>query len=175
MQRSPELSDFKRRDRASYVLLVGELPCSSPSRRNSHAQDMFARTTCRSRPRIAEMMAWPRPSRSGSGKLLFRQGSLIFKSQRFRYHSYLCPLRRGSKVPALQYQLVYHFKDKILSCHYCNFKTSPPSICPECNSGYIRYSGLGTERIESELSRIFPQAKPEQLSESRRRNPVIGA
>jgi primosomal protein N' (replication factor Y) len=40
---------------------------------------------------------------------------------------------------------------------------TPPSICPECNSGYIRYSGLGTEKIESELSRIFPQAKIERL------------
>jgi len=34
-----------------------------------------------------------------------------------------------------------------------------PSICPECNSGYIKFSGAGTEKIESELSRIFPQAR----------------
>jgi primosomal protein N' (replication factor Y) len=34
----------------------------------------------------------------------------------------------------------------------------PPTICPHCNSAYIRYSGSGTEKIESELSREFPQA-----------------
>jgi len=54
--------------------------------------------------------------------------------------------------------LVYHFKENILSCHYCNFKMQPPTICPHCNSAYIRYSGTGTEKIESELSREFPQA-----------------
>jgi primosomal protein N' (replication factor Y) len=55
--------------------------------------------------------------------------------------------------------LVYHFKEKFLSCHYCNFKMELPKICPQCNLGYIKFSGLGTERIESEISRIFPQAK----------------
>jgi primosomal protein N' (replication factor Y) len=67
------------------------------------------------------------------------------------------------KCPRCSINLVYHFKDKKLNCHYCNFRREPPSICPECNSGYIRYSGLGTEKIESELARIFPQAKIERL------------
>jgi primosomal protein N' (replication factor Y) len=35
----------------------------------------------------------------------------------------------------------------------------PPKICPECNAGYIKFSGAGVEKIESELSRIFPQAR----------------
>ncbi|MDD4953568.1 MAG: hypothetical protein PHG40_01530, partial [Candidatus Omnitrophica bacterium] len=47
----------------------------------------------------------------------------------------------------------------ILNCHYCNFKMPAPKICPRCNSGYIKYSGSGSEKIESELSRIFPQAR----------------
>lgn len=63
------------------------------------------------------------------------------------------------KCPRCSINLVYHFKENILSCHYCNFKMIPPNICPSCNSGYIRYSGVGTEKIESELHRIFPQAR----------------
>lgn len=59
--------------------------------------------------------------------------------------------------------LVYHFKENILSCHYCNFKMPEPEICPRCNSGYIKHSGFGTEKIESELSRVFPQAKIKRL------------
>jgi len=55
--------------------------------------------------------------------------------------------------------LVYHFKGRTLSCHYCNFVTSAPEICPNCNAGYIHYSGAGTEKIESELARLFPQAR----------------
>ncbi len=59
--------------------------------------------------------------------------------------------------------LVFHYKEDILRCHYCNFKMPPPKICPSCNAGYIRYSGAGTEKIESELSRLFPQARIKQL------------
>jgi len=63
------------------------------------------------------------------------------------------------KCPRCNINLVYHFKEKNLTCHYCNFKMPPPEICPACNSGYIKYAGAGTEKIESELSRMFPQAK----------------
>jgi primosomal protein N' (replication factor Y) len=41
-----------------------------------------------------------------------------------------------------------------------------PKLCPECNSGYIKYSGTGTEKVESELSRIFPQARIKVLDAS---------
>jgi primosomal protein N' (replication factor Y) len=63
------------------------------------------------------------------------------------------------KCPRCNINLVYYFKDNILSCSYCNFKMQPPNICPQCNSGYIKYAGLGTEKIESELARVFPAAK----------------
>ena len=71
------------------------------------------------------------------------------------------------KCPRCNINLVYHFKDNMLNCHYCNFKMAPVQICPNCNSGYIRYAGMGTEKIESELSRIFPQARIKRLDNSR--------
>jgi primosomal protein N' (replication factor Y) len=54
--------------------------------------------------------------------------------------------------------LVYYFDLDLLKCHYCNFKIQPPKICPKCNSGYVKFSGAGTQKIESELHRMFPQA-----------------
>ncbi len=69
------------------------------------------------------------------------------------------------KCPRCSLNLAYHFKDNLLSCHYCNFKIPLPKICPECNSGYIKLSGAGTEKIESELSRIFPQARTKILDD----------
>ncbi len=54
--------------------------------------------------------------------------------------------------------LVYHFDRKILACHHCSYSTSLPDICPECNSNYIRYFGMGTQKVESELHRLFPEA-----------------
>ena len=71
------------------------------------------------------------------------------------------------KCPRCNINLVYHFKENTLNCHYCNFKMSPPQICPNCNSGSIRYSGIGTEKIESELSRLFPEARIKSLDKPR--------
>ena len=34
----------------------------------------------------------------------------------------------------------------------------PPEICPECNAAYLKYWGLGTEKVESEIHRLFPAA-----------------
>ena len=55
--------------------------------------------------------------------------------------------------------LIYHFDKKKLACHHCGFNMEPPEICPECNEAYLKYWGLGTEKVESELHRIFPAAR----------------
>ncbi|MCX5703811.1 MAG: hypothetical protein NT066_04905, partial [Candidatus Omnitrophica bacterium] len=67
------------------------------------------------------------------------------------------------KCPRCNINLAYHFKENILNCHYCNFKMAAPKICPNCNAGYIKYTGLGTEKIESELFRVFAQARIKRL------------
>ncbi|MCX5706036.1 MAG: primosomal protein N' [Candidatus Omnitrophica bacterium] len=63
------------------------------------------------------------------------------------------------RCPRCNVHLVYHFKENQLICHYCSFKMELPKMCPECNAGYIKFFGSGTEKIESELSRLFPQAR----------------
>jgi primosomal protein N' (replication factor Y) len=63
------------------------------------------------------------------------------------------------KCPSCNISLVYHFDQNLLRCHHCSFKMEPPKICPSCNAGYIKYSGTGTDKIESEIARIFPQAR----------------
>ena len=63
------------------------------------------------------------------------------------------------KCPRCNINLVFHFQERQLKCHHCNFTMSPPDVCPNCNAGYIKYFGLGTEKVENELARIFPQAR----------------
>jgi primosomal protein N' (replication factor Y) len=41
-------------------------------------------------------------------------------------------------------------------CHYCGYQTRPPTECPECHAGRIRFLGLGTEKLELELAEKFP-------------------
>jgi primosomal protein N' (replication factor Y) (superfamily II helicase) len=46
----------------------------------------------------------------------------------------------------------------ILVCHHCNTRGLQPEQCPECGSDQIRYFGGGTERVEEEVHRRFPEA-----------------
>ena len=55
--------------------------------------------------------------------------------------------------------LTYHFHIRKLSCHHCNYKIPPPDLCPECSSSYVRFWGIGTEKVESEIHRLFPKAR----------------
>ncbi len=64
-----------------------------------------------------------------------------------------------AKCKRCNVSLTYHYATKMLICHYCNYSLKPPQICPQCNSGYLRYFGLGTEKVESELHRLFPQGR----------------
>jgi primosomal protein N' (replication factor Y) len=54
--------------------------------------------------------------------------------------------------------LIYHASRQQLVCHYCNFQEPLAAICPACRKGYLRLRGTGTERVESELHRLFPAA-----------------
>lgn len=55
--------------------------------------------------------------------------------------------------------LTYHLKENRLKCHYCGYETNNVSICPECNSKNIRYFGTGTQKLEQEINKQFPNAK----------------
>lgn len=46
-----------------------------------------------------------------------------------------------------------------LVCHYCNHSERAPDICPSCKGTHIRYFGAGTERIEDEVRKSFPEAR----------------
>ncbi|MBI2104153.1 MAG: primosomal protein N' [Candidatus Omnitrophica bacterium] len=54
--------------------------------------------------------------------------------------------------------LVYHAGRRELVCHYCNFHEPPRELCRQCRKGYLSFRGSGTERVESELHRLFPVA-----------------
>ena len=54
--------------------------------------------------------------------------------------------------------LTYHKKDEKLKCHYCGYEINTLKICPECNSKKIKYFGTGTQKLEEEVNKIFPNA-----------------
>ena len=55
--------------------------------------------------------------------------------------------------------LTYHRKTNQLVCHYCGYTQDNVTVCPECESKYIKFFGTGTQKIEDELNSLFPEAK----------------
>jgi len=53
----------------------------------------------------------------------------------------------------------YHLSSNRLICHYCGKTAANPEICPQCGSKYIKYFGAGTQKIEEETKKIFPEAR----------------
>ncbi len=54
--------------------------------------------------------------------------------------------------------MTYHSDDNRLKCHYCGYERKNVTVCPECGSKNIRYFGTGTEKLEAEIHKIFPNA-----------------
>jgi primosomal protein N' (replication factor Y) len=55
--------------------------------------------------------------------------------------------------------LTFHRRDQRMLCHYCNYATGVPRLCPKCQSEHVYFQGIGAERVEEELHRHFPKAR----------------
>ena len=55
--------------------------------------------------------------------------------------------------------MTYHSYENKLKCHYCGYEEKVVTKCPECGSDKIRYFGTGTQKLEQEILKQFPQAK----------------
>lgn len=68
------------------------------------------------------------------------------------------------KCPRCQIPLTAHVaeqsaKSMPLLCHRCGYRRMSPQRCPACGSPHIRQMGIGTQRVEQEVRRIFPEAR----------------
>ncbi len=89
-------------------------------------------------------------------KLLKGEQIILFLNRK-GYHTTLLCRKCGFilKCPHCSLPLTYYRSRKALYCHYCNFHQKVPAHCPVCGSK-ISFLGLGTERVEKELKRLFP-------------------
>ena len=55
--------------------------------------------------------------------------------------------------------LTFHKDRNALVCHYCGYRAEPPAFCPACGSMDVGWAGFGTERIEEEATRLFPELR----------------
>lgn len=61
-----------------------------------------------------------------------------------------------SKCDSCEVSMTYHKSNSRLRCHYCGSTKPTPILCPICGSSYIRGFGVGTEKVEEMLNKIFP-------------------
>lgn len=62
------------------------------------------------------------------------------------------------KCPHCNISMTYHSYERKLKCHYCGYEENIVTICPECHSDKIRYFGTGTQKLEQEIHKQFPEA-----------------
>ncbi len=72
------------------------------------------------------------------------------------------------KCPHCHAPLIYYYSEKKLICNFCLYQEELPKLCPKCQKTYLKFSGMGIEKLESELSRIFPQARIKTLTAEKR-------
>ncbi len=66
--------------------------------------------------------------------------------------------------PHCQVALTYHKSGEFLQCHFCNhIKKQLPTQCKDCQSFSLQLSGVGTQKVEEELTNQFPEAIIERL------------
>jgi len=82
---------------------------------------------------------------------LNRRGSATFVFCRDCGHTLRCP---RCELP-----LTFHETEQVLRCHYCGYERRNPSSCPQCGSQRIRHYGTGTQKVESEVQELFPEAR----------------
>ncbi|MDR1930317.1 MAG: primosomal protein N' [Treponema sp.] len=86
--------------------------------------------------------------------------TILFLNRRgfsYFYHCRSCGFELTCKRCSVS--LTYHKSRGRALCHYCGFETAPPGACPRCGSLEAGFTGFGTELIEEEVRKTFPDLR----------------
>ena len=82
--------------------------------------------------------------------------SILFLNRRGNSRQLICPsCGWAPQCPRCSVYLTYHSANGRLMCHYCGYSEKAPAVCPDCG-GSLKHVGVGTQKIEEELHRLFP-------------------
>jgi len=91
---------------------------------------------------------------------------ILFLNRRGYSTALQCPLcGYVAGCPNCSLSLTYHRQDQKLCCHVCAHTEPVPAVCPnpKCRNPQIRYSGLGTQKVEVTLAKLFPHARIKRM------------
>lgn len=89
-----------------------------------------------------------------------KEQSVILLNRR-GYNTFAQCVDCGSVIvcPNCSVAMSYHKANGYMMCHYCGKSEPPAQLCPECSGRHIKLVGTGTQKLEDEVSQLFPQAK----------------
>jgi len=94
------------------------------------------------------------------GEALARGEQVILFQNRRGYANFLMCKTCGwvPQCPHCDVSLTYHKKTNRLVCHYCGQTFELPEFCPSCGEKVFSDVGIGTEKVEQQIHRYFPEA-----------------
>jgi primosomal protein N' (replication factor Y) len=91
---------------------------------------------------------------SNKGKVL-----LVMNKKGFGSFGVCAKCQHILKCPRCDVPLTFLYESKEIACRYCNHRAPYPSVCPQCKGAYLHFTGMGIEKLESEVARSFPTAR----------------
>ncbi len=107
-----------------------------------------------------DLPGWLSPKMHGAIETALAAGkqAALFLNRRGVANLLLCPACGFSfECPNCDINLTLHHRT--LVCHYCEYHQSVPGVCPDCKEGELKPIGIGTEKIQSDLAELFPEAR----------------
>lgn len=97
-------------------------------------------------------------------RLAKSEQTILFLNRRGFATSLLCPAcGHVCQCINCSVSLTFHQSADRLVCHLCGHQAAVPRRCPECNDPAIRQAGLGTERVEEVVKKVFPKARVRRM------------
>ena len=106
-----------------------------------------------------------KPLRAAIGQALDQGGqTILFLNRRgFSTRIFCFQCGHAERCDDCDVALVYHAAEYQLRCHYCDLTRAVPESCSGCGDPETALLGVGTERLEEEVRRLFPSARTMRL------------
>lgn len=161
---TPSIESFHNAKTGKYKLL--ELPHRAMKTKQPKVEIINMREELRS---VSKYVKYESPESkflssalvSQIGYALDKKQNIILLQNRRGYSAYLECLDCGNvcKCANCDITLIYHKLKDNLRCHYCGYAEKLPSVCIKCGSKRLLLKGTGTEKVEEEIRRVFPNAR----------------
>ena len=87
------------------------------------------------------------------------QAMLLLNRRGFSTYLHCSACGYVMSCPNCRVCLAYHSDKTALLCHVCGTRVLPQRLCPGCQRNYLHYFGIGTQKVEMEARRLFPDAR----------------